>query len=136
MLQVVFSESEWGTLKMATHCRPSSWDDGVIGFIFGDGEKEPTQEEKDQVMARFKAKREKENRRAQPVGGNPGDVEPPRVKGFQILLQEHDHGSAQAYGDGGSGPTAPPLRAPVDSDDHSGHKGYDDADQNIAPFPV
>ena len=74
MLQVVFSESEWGTLKMATHCRPSSWDDGVIGFIFGDGEKEPTQEEKDQVMARFKAKREKENRRAQPVGGNPGDV--------------------------------------------------------------
>ena len=67
MLQVVFSESEWGTLKMATHCRPSSWDDGVIGFIFGDGEKEPTQEEKDQVMARFKAKREKENRRAQAI---------------------------------------------------------------------
>ena len=34
MLQVVFSESEWGTLKMATHCRPSSWDD-VKGMRIG-----------------------------------------------------------------------------------------------------
>ena len=51
MLQIVFSDSECGTLKMATHWGPSSWDDGPIGFIFGDGEREPTQEEKDQAMA-------------------------------------------------------------------------------------
>lgn len=74
MLQIVFSDSECGSLKMATHCRPSRWNDGLIGFIFGDGEKEPTQEDKDQVMAQLKAIREKENRRAQPVGGNPEDV--------------------------------------------------------------
>ena len=74
MLQIVFSDSECGTLKMATHWGPSSWDDGVIGVIFGEGEKEPTQEEKNQAIAQFKAQREKENRRARPLGGNPGDV--------------------------------------------------------------
>ena len=47
MLQIVFSDSECGSLKLATHWGPSSWDDGPIGFIFGDGEREPTQEEKD-----------------------------------------------------------------------------------------
>ena len=79
MLQIVFSDSECGTLKMATHWGPSSWDDGVIGVIFGEGEKEPTQEEKNQAIAQFKAQREKENRRAQPLGGNPGDVLCPSV---------------------------------------------------------
>lgn len=73
MLQLVFSDSECGSLKLATHCRPSGWDDGVIGIIFGDGE-ESTQEEQDQAMARFRAQRERENRRARPVGGDPGDV--------------------------------------------------------------
>ena len=74
MLQIVFSDSECGTLKLATHCGPSSWDDGLIGFILGDGEQESSQEEKNQAMAQLKARREKENRRALPVGGNPGDV--------------------------------------------------------------
>lgn len=74
MLQIVFSDSECGTLKMATHFGPSSWNDGPIGFIFSDGDKEPTQEEKDQVITQFKIQWEKENRRARPVGGNPGDV--------------------------------------------------------------
>lgn len=74
MLQIVFSDSECGALKLATHCGPSSWDDGLIGFIFGDVEQEPTQEEKEQAMAQLKTRREKENRRARPVGGNPGDV--------------------------------------------------------------
>lgn len=55
MLQIVFSDSECGSLKLATHWGPSSWDDGPIGFIFGDGEREPTQEEKDQAMAQLKA---------------------------------------------------------------------------------
>lgn len=71
MLQVVFSDSECGALKQATRCRPSSWDDGPVGFIF---EQEPSQEEKDQAIAQLKAQWEKENRRARPVGGNPGDV--------------------------------------------------------------
>lgn len=62
MLQIVFSDSECGTLKMATHWGSSSWDVGVIGVIFGEGEKEPTQEEKNQAIAQFKAQREKENR--------------------------------------------------------------------------
>lgn len=79
MLQIVFSDSECGTLKMATHWGSSSWDVGVIGVIFGEGEKEPTQEEKNQAIAQFKAQREKENRRARPVGGNPGDVLCPSV---------------------------------------------------------
>ena len=79
MLQIVFSDSECGALKMATHCKPSSWGDGTIGFILGDGEHEPTQEEKDQTMAQFKAQWEKENCRARPVGGNPGDVLCPSV---------------------------------------------------------
>ena len=55
MLKIIFFNSEFGTLKMATHWGLSSWDDGVIGFIFGEGEKEPTQEEKDQAIAQFKA---------------------------------------------------------------------------------
>lgn len=79
MLQIVFSDSECGTLKMATHWGPSSWDDGPIGFIFGDGEREPTQEEKNQAMAQLKAQWEAENRRARPVGGDPGDVLYPSV---------------------------------------------------------
>ena len=79
MLQIVFSDSECGSLKLATHWGPSSWDDGPIGFIFGDGEREPTQEEKDQAMAQLKAQWEAENRRARPVGGDPGDVLCPSV---------------------------------------------------------
>lgn len=79
MLQIVFSDSECGSLKLATRCGPSSWDDGPIGLIFSDGEREPTQKEKDQAMARFKAQWEQENRRARPVGGNPEDVLCPSV---------------------------------------------------------
>lgn len=74
MLQIVFSDSECGALKLATHCGPSNGDDGPIAFIFGDGKHEPNLEEKEKAMAQFKAQREKENRRARPVGGNPGDV--------------------------------------------------------------
>lgn len=79
MLQIVFSDSECGSLKMATHCKPSSWDDGAIGFILGDGEHEPTQEEKEKAMAQLKAQWEEENRRARPVGGDPGDVICPSI---------------------------------------------------------
>ena len=74
MLQIVFSDSECGSLKLAAHCGPSDGDDGPIAFIFGDGKHEPNLEEKEKAMAQFKAQREKENRRARPVGGNPGDV--------------------------------------------------------------
>ena len=74
MLQIVFSDSECGALKMATHCGPSKGTDGPIAFILGDKRQEPSQEEKEQAMAQFKAQREKENRRARPVGGSPGDV--------------------------------------------------------------
>ena len=74
ILQIVFSESERGALKQATRCRPSGRGNGAIGFLFGDGGQEPSQEEKDRAMARFKAQREKEERRARPVGGDPGDV--------------------------------------------------------------
>lgn len=74
ILQIVFSESERGALKQATRCRPSGRGNGAIGFLFGDGGQEPSQEEKDRAMARFKAQREKEARRARPVGGDPGDV--------------------------------------------------------------
>ena len=79
MLQIVFSDSECGSLKLATHCEPSSWGDGSIGFILGNGEQEPTQEEKDRAMAQLKAQWEAENRRARPVGGNPGDVLCPSI---------------------------------------------------------
>jgi len=79
MLQIIFSDSECGALKLATCCRPSSRGDEPIGFILGDGEQELTQKEKDQAMARLKAQWEEENRRARPVGGNPGDVLCPSV---------------------------------------------------------
>ncbi len=74
MLQIVFSDSECGALKLATRCGPSDGADGPIAFILGDGEQEPTREEKEQAMARLKARRERESRRARPVGGDPGDV--------------------------------------------------------------
>ena len=74
MLQIVFSDSECGALKIAMHSEPSAWDDGLIGFIIGDREQESTKEEKDRAIAKIKAQRDKENRRAQPVGGNPEDV--------------------------------------------------------------
>lgn len=79
MLQIVFSDSGCGALKLATHCEPSSWGDGPTGFILGNGEQEPTQEEKDQAMTQLKALWEAENRRARPVGGNPGDVLCPSI---------------------------------------------------------
>ena len=74
MLQIVFSDSECGTLKLATHYRPHNLEDGSIGFVLNDGEREPAQEGKNQTMAQLKVRLEKENRRARPVGGNPGDV--------------------------------------------------------------
>ena len=74
MIQIVFSDSERGALKLATRCGPSGWDGGLTGFIHGDGEQEPVPEEKERAVARFRALREKENRRARPVGGSPGDV--------------------------------------------------------------
>lgn len=74
MLQIVFSDSECGALTLATRCGPSSRGDGPIGYILRDGEQEPSQEEIDQAMAQIKAQWDAENRRARPVGGNPGDV--------------------------------------------------------------
>lgn len=79
MLQIVFSDSECGALKLATRCGPSNGDDGPIAFILGDGERKPTPEEKEKAMARLKAQHEKESRRARPVGGDPGDVLCPSV---------------------------------------------------------
>lgn len=79
MLQVVFSDSECGTLRLATRCEPSSWGDGPTGFILDNGEQEPAQEEKDQTMAQLKAQWDAESRRARPVGGNPGDVLCPSI---------------------------------------------------------
>lgn len=72
MLQVVFSDSERGALKQATRCKPSTL--GPIGVIYGDREQKLTHDEKERSIARLKARLERENRRAQLVGGNPGDV--------------------------------------------------------------
>ena len=72
MLQVVFSDSERGSLKLATHCSCINSEDGPIGFIFGEGETTP--EEQERAMAKLKAQWEEEKRRARPVGGSPGDV--------------------------------------------------------------
>lgn len=65
MLQVVFSESERGSLKQALHCRPKSGPDGPMGVVFG-----APQEEQIPALAQ-------EHRRARPVGGEPGDVRCP-----------------------------------------------------------
>ena len=72
MLQVVFSDSERGSLKLATHWSCINSEDGPIGFIFGEGETTP--EEQERAMAKLKAQWEEEKRRARPVGGSPGDV--------------------------------------------------------------
>lgn len=69
MLQVVFSESERGSLKQALHCRPKSGPDGPMGVVFG-----APQEEQAQALARLKARLAQEHRRARPVGGESGDV--------------------------------------------------------------
>lgn len=69
MLQVVFSESERGSLKQALRCRPQEAPDGPTGVIFG-----APQEEQDQALARLEAQLAQEHRRARPVGGEPGDV--------------------------------------------------------------
>ena len=44
MLQVVFSDSERGSLKLATHCSCINSEDGPIGFIFGERSEEHTSE--------------------------------------------------------------------------------------------
>lgn len=72
MLQIVFSDSECGSLKLATHCCCINSKAGPIGFIFDESEAAPEGQER--AMAKLKAQREEEKRRARPVGGNPGDV--------------------------------------------------------------
>lgn len=80
MLEIIFSDSESGSLKMAQHCGPSSWDDGPVGFILSKSDgSEPTPEEKEAAMARLRAQWERENSRAKPVGGNAMDVLCPSV---------------------------------------------------------
>lgn len=80
MLQIIFSDSESGSLKLAQHCGPSTWGDGPIGFILAKSDgSEPTPEEKEEAIARLRNQWERENSRAKPVGGNAGDVLCPSV---------------------------------------------------------
>ncbi len=72
MLDVVFSDSACGSLKVAQHFGEGKYNGGCIGIILGD--EEATEEEITQAQRHAEEEARKKWEAAQPMGGNPGDV--------------------------------------------------------------
>lgn len=72
MLDVVFSDSACGSLKLAQHFGEGKYNGGCIGIILDN--EEATEEEITQAQRHAEEEARKEWEAAQPMGGNPGDV--------------------------------------------------------------
>ena len=72
MLDVVFSDSACGSLKVAQHFGEGEYNGGCIGIILDNAE--ATEEEISQAQHHAEEEAHKEWETAQPMGGNPGDV--------------------------------------------------------------
>ena len=72
MLDVVFSDSACGSLKLAQHFGEGKYNGGCIGIILDN--EEATEEEITQAQRHAEEEARKEWEAAQPIGGNPGDV--------------------------------------------------------------
>lgn len=75
MLEIVFSDSACGSLKLAQHFGRGEYSGGCIGVILTheDGS-EPTQAEQDEALRQAEDTARHEWERSQPMGGSPGDV--------------------------------------------------------------
>lgn len=75
MLEIVFSDSACGSLKLAQHFGQGEYNGGCIGVILthADGS-EPTQLEKDEALRRAEDAARREWEQSRPLGGSPGDV--------------------------------------------------------------
>jgi len=75
MIDIVFSDSACGSLKMAQHCGKGEYHSGAIGVFVShaDGSK-PTEEEMRAAQREAEEKERLEWKNAAPMGGNPADV--------------------------------------------------------------
>ena len=73
MIEVVFSDSEKGSMRIGQHFENEIGGAVSIAIIGSDG-KQPSQEEYDTALAEAKRRREQELRDGKPLGGQPGDV--------------------------------------------------------------
>lgn len=75
MLQVVFSESEQGSLRVAQRCGGGSAGSGPIAFIGTDVDlSECPPKEREEILDRLREQWRQEENRARPVGGDPANV--------------------------------------------------------------
>lgn len=73
MVEVVFSDSEKGSMRCGQRFRSNIGGAAAIGIIRSDG-KHPTQEEYDAALAEAKRRQEQDLRYGKPLGGQPEDV--------------------------------------------------------------
>lgn len=77
MLEVVFSSSAGGSLKVAQHCGKGKYH-GSIGIVFGstEGGEKPAEAELEAMRKRGEEQARQKWERAVPMGGDPSDVYP------------------------------------------------------------
>lgn len=73
MVEVVFSSSACGSLKLAQHVGEGKYN-GVIGFILDPGEDAVSETERQAIQHRLEEEARRKWESAVPLGGNPGDV--------------------------------------------------------------
>ena len=86
MIEIVFSDSACGSLKVAQHCGEGEYQSGGVGVIIThtDGTK-PLPEEIEEAKREFEEKSRLAWESARPLGGNPSDV-----FGFNLTLSVGD----------------------------------------------
>lgn len=75
MVEIVFSDSACGSLKMAQHFGEGEYRGGCIGAVISHADgSEPSQAERDEALRRAEERARREWEAGSPMGGNPGDV--------------------------------------------------------------
>lgn len=86
MIEIVFSESACGSLKMAQHYGKGDYIGGCVGVIISKSDgSQPTQEEISAAQSAAEEKGRLDWERATPMGGNPEDI-----FGFPLMLSVGD----------------------------------------------
>lgn len=75
MIEIVFTDSACGSLKMAQHCGEGEYNNGTIGIFVSDADgSKPTEEEISAARQEAEKQMQAEWEVATPMGGNPADV--------------------------------------------------------------
>lgn len=73
MIEIVFSKSAYGSLKIAQRHGTGKYSGGAVGFILSKGQK-PSKKELESVKKEIESQARREWESAVPLGGNPADV--------------------------------------------------------------